>query len=83
MKRLIMPAILGLSTLVSLGCQNPANAVKSSNQNSEQITQLTTVDTENIPQSQTVNLNSETKELAYRYCYWETYSDGSTYWVCW
>lgn len=83
MKRLIVPAILGLSTLVSLGHQNPANAVKSSNQKLEQTTQLTTVDTENIPQSQTVNLNSETKELAYNYCYWETYSDGSTYWVCW
>lgn len=83
MKRLIMPAIIGLSTLVSLGFQNPANAVKSSNQNSEQITQLTTVDTENIQHSQKVNLNSDTKDLAYRYCYWETYSDGSTYWVCW
>ena len=83
MKRLIIPAILGLSTLASLVCENPVNAAKNSNQNLDQMTRLTTVDTENVPQEQSVEINSETKELAYRDCYWETYSNGRTYWICW
>ena len=83
MKRLIVPAILGLSTLASLVYENPVNAAKNSNENLDKITRLTTVDTENVPQNQSLKINSETKELAYRSCYWETYSDGSTYWVCW
>ena len=83
MKRLILPAILGLSTFASLVYKSPVNAATNSDLSLNERTQLTTVDTENIPQNPEVKIDSKTEDLAYNYCYWETYSDGTTYWVCW
>lgn len=83
MKRLVLPAILGLSTFASLVCKNPANAATNNDISLDEMTHLTTVDTENIPQNLEIKIDSKTEDLVYNYCYWETYSDGSTYWVCW
>ena len=83
MKRLILPALISLSALTSLVGKAPANAAINPNLEQDGITQLTTVETETTPQLESVQIDSEAEEVAYNYCYWETYADSSTYWVCW
>lgn len=83
MKRFILPAIVSLSTLTSLVYQAPASAAIKSNPELNRITELTTVETETMPQLESLQIESEAEELAYNYCYYEYYPDGSYAWVCW
>lgn len=83
MKRLLLPAIVTLSTLTSLITEIPANAAISSNSELDNITELTTVETETTQQLDSVQIDSEAEEVAYSTCYWEYYYDGSYAWVCW
>ena len=82
MKRLLLPAIVTLSTLTSLVTELPANAAINNNSKLDSITELTTVENETTPQLESVQLESEAEEIAYN-CYYEYYPNGTYYWVCW
>jgi hypothetical protein len=89
MKRIIFPAIICLSTLTSLVSKAPANAAINTNSELDNITELTTVETETTPQLESLQVESEAEaeEVAYypssTTCYYEYYPDGSYAWVCW
>ena len=83
MKRLILPVIVTLSTLTSLVYKAPASAAINSRQELDSITELTTVETENTPQLSSMQIDSETEEVAYYpVCYWQYYPNGVALWVC-
>ena len=76
MKRLIIPAIVTLSTLTSLVYKAPASAAINTNKKMDAITELTTVETETTPQLE-VEIDSDTEEVAYYYCHWHHSYYGS------
>jgi hypothetical protein len=57
MKRFIIPAIFSLSTLSSLVYQAPASAAINSNSELDNITELTTVETETTPQLESIQID--------------------------
>ena len=84
MKCFILPAIVSLSALTSLGYELSASAtINPLSTTKKELLELTTVTPETTSNAPSVQNNPEANQVAYQYCYWETYFDGSVYWVCW
>lgn len=61
MKRLIIPAIIGLSTLTSLAYKASVNAAINTDKELDKMTELTTVETETTSQLEPSQIGSDTE----------------------
>jgi hypothetical protein len=84
MKKLVATAVLGLLTAGSLALTIPAkaSALTSEFQNFEPFNPEPTFPIPSQPLPQ-VSESPQEQQVAYNYCYYEIYPDGSYYWVCW
>jgi hypothetical protein len=84
MNKLFTTTIISLLTASSLAfvTSSSANATNSQTNNLE-ITAAKTIVTSKPNLESNLTESASEQLVAYNYCYWETYSDGSTYWVCW